>query len=196
MQQNEDSWRINRVRVFKKGLPDTRFMKLFKKSHAVSGLFILAIGLMLGLNLEAVLSSDNDTYEQLQKLENAFMIIQRQYVDEANAKELVESAVLGMLEELDPHSIYISSEEIDELQESYKGTFGGIGVLFEVIDDTIRVVSTVTAGPSEKVGLAAGDRIIAINDSSARSDLHRATFRNISKAKSAPKSTSPFIVRA
>lgn len=142
-------------------------MKLFKKSYTISGLFILAIGLVLGFNLEAALSPDNDTYEQLQKLENAFIIIQRQYVDEADPKELVESAVLGMLEELDPHSIYISSEEIDELQESYKGSFGGIGVLFEVINDTIRVVSTITDGPSDKVGLVAGDRIIAIDDTSA-----------------------------
>ncbi len=142
-------------------------MKLFKKSYALSGLFILSIGLILGLNLEAVLSPDNDTYEQLQKLENAFMIIQGQYVDEADPKKLVESAVLGMLEELDPHSIYISSEEIDELQETYKGSFGGIGVLFEVIDDTIRVVSIITDGPSDKVGIVAGDRIIAIDDSSS-----------------------------
>lgn len=142
-------------------------MSLFKKSHALAGTFILAIGLLLGLNMEAVLSPDNDTYEQLQKLENAFIIIQRQYVDEANAKDLVESAVLGMLEELDPHSIYFSPEEIEELQETYKGSFGGIGVLFEVIDDTIRVVSTIPDGPSDDVGIAAGDRIIAINDSSA-----------------------------
>jgi carboxyl-terminal processing protease len=154
-------------------------MKLFNKSHAVSGLFILAIGLMLGLNLEAVLSSDNDTYEQLQKLENAFIIIQRQYVDEADPKELVESAVLGMLEELDPHSLYISSEEIDELQETYKGSFGGIGVLFEVINDTIRVVSTITDGPSDKVGLIAGDRIIGINDSSAIGFTSRDVQKNL-----------------
>lgn len=154
-------------------------MKLFNRSHALSGLFILAIGLMLGLNLEAVLSSDNDTYEQLQKLENAFIIIQRQYVDEANPKELVESAVLGMLEELDPHSLYISSEEIDELQETYKGSFGGIGVLFEVISDTIRVVSTITDGPSDKVGLLAGDRIIGINDSSAIGFTSRDVQKNL-----------------
>ena len=154
-------------------------MKLFNRSHALSGLFILAIGLMLGLNLEAVLSSDNDTYEQLQKLENAFIIIQRQYVDEADPKELVESAVLGMLEELDPHSLYISSEEIDELQETYKGSFGGIGVLFEVINDTIRVVSTITDGPSDKVGLLAGDRIIGINDSSAIGFTSRDVQKNL-----------------
>lgn len=142
-------------------------MELLKKPYIISGAFILAIGLALGMNLEAVLSPSNDTYEQLQKLENAFMIINRQYVDESDPKELVEDAVNAMLKDLDPHSVYISSEEIDEIQESYKGSFGGIGVLFEVIKDTIRVVSTITDGPSDKVGLIAGDRIIAINDSSA-----------------------------
>jgi carboxyl-terminal processing protease len=65
------------------------------------------------MNLEAVLSSNNDTYEQLQKLENAFLIIQRQYVDESDPKTLVESAVNSMLEELDPHSVYISAVEIE-----------------------------------------------------------------------------------
>ena len=142
-------------------------MKLFKKAYIVPALFLLTIGLGLGMNLEAVLTSDNDTYEQLQKLENAFIIIQRQYVEKTDPKVLVESAIQGMLEEMDPHSIYISAEEIDELQESYKGSFGGIGILFEVIHDTIRVVSTVTDGPSDRVGIVAGDRIIAINDSSA-----------------------------
>ena len=129
--------------------------------------FILGIGLVLGMNLEAALSTNNDTYEQLQKLENAFIIIQRQYVDEADPKKLVERAVNGMLEELDPHSVYISPEEIEDIQESYKGSFGGIGVLFEVIDDTIRVVQTISEGPSSDVGILAGDRIITINDSSS-----------------------------
>jgi len=142
-------------------------MNLIKKSHVLLSVFILGIGLVLGMNLEAALSTNNDTYEQLQKLENAFIIIQRQYVDEADPKKVVERAVNGMLEELDPHSVYISPEEIQEIQESYKGSFGGIGVLFEVIDDTIRVVQTISEGPSYDVGILAGDRIISINDSSA-----------------------------
>ena len=142
-------------------------MNLFKKSYVLTSIFILGIGLVLGMSLEAALSTNNDTYEQLQKLENAFIIIQRQYVDEADPKKLVERAVNGMLDELDPHSVYISPEEIQEIQEGYKGSFGGIGVLFEVIEDTIRVVQTISEGPSYEVGILAGDRIIAINDSSA-----------------------------
>ena len=142
-------------------------MNLFKKSYVFLSVLILGVGLILGMNLEAALSTNNDTYEQLQKLENAFIIIQRQYVDESDPKKLVERAVNGMLEELDPHSVYISPEEIEEIQESYKGSFGGIGVLFEVIDDTIRVVQTISSGPSDNVGIIAGDRIIQIDDSSA-----------------------------
>ena len=142
-------------------------MNFFKKSHVFLSVLVLGVGLVLGMNLEAALSTNNDTYEQLQKLENAFIIIQRQYVDEADPKKLVERAVNGMLEELDPHSVYISPEEIQEIQESYKGSFGGIGVLFEVIDDTIRVVQTISSGPSDDVGILAGDRIVQIDDSSS-----------------------------
>ena len=154
-------------------------MNVFKRSYVFLSVLILGLGLVLGMNLEAALSTSNDTYEQLQKLENAFIIIQRQYVDEADAKKLVERAVNGMLEELDPHSVYISSEEIKEIQESYKGSFGGIGVLFEVIQDTIRVVSTISEGPSDKVGIVAGDRIIGINDSSAVGFSSREVQKNL-----------------
>ena len=141
-------------------------MKPIKKIYFIPAIFILIIGLVLGMRIDSVISS-NDAYEQLRKLENAFIIIQRQYVDEADPEKIVESAVEGMLEELDPHSVYISSKEIEEIQESYKGSFGGIGVLFEVINDSIRVVSTVTEGPSEKVGILAGDRIVQIDDTSS-----------------------------
>ena len=141
-------------------------MKPIKKIYFIPAVFILVIGLVLGMRIDSVISG-NDAYEQLRKLENAFIIIQRQYVDEADPEKIVESAVEGMLEELDPHSVYISSKEIEEIQESYKGSFGGIGVLFEVINDSIRVVSTVTEGPSEKVGIVAGDRIVQIEDTSA-----------------------------
>jgi carboxyl-terminal processing protease len=137
-----------------------------KKTYVIPGFVLLVIGLVLGMKIESVLS-DTDTYEQLRKLENAFLVIQRQYVDEADPKKLVDSAVNGMLAELDPHSVYISAEEIEEIQESYKGSFGGVGILFEIIRDTIRVVSTVADGPSEMVGVLAGDRIVAIDDTVA-----------------------------
>lgn len=121
---------------------------------------------MLGMKLESSLSGA-DTFDQLRKLKDAFVIINQQYVDDVSTKELAEDGIRGMLEALDPHSTYISREELAEIQESYQGSFGGVGIWFEVLRDTARIISTVSEGPSEAAGALAGDRIVAINDSSA-----------------------------
>lgn len=127
---------------------------------------VLAIGTGLGLTVDNLFGQD-DTYEQLQKMEDAFLLIHRQYVEEVDASELAESAILAMLQELDPHSSYIDVETIGRVQEDYRGTFGGIGIWFEAPpEDTAKVTSTIPDGPGEAVGLMAGDRMIAVNDSS------------------------------
>lgn len=144
-----------------------------KKKHSSKllifpALFLFGIGTLLGVKLESALSADEqDTIEQLRKLEDAFLIINKRYVEGVDAGKMAEDAILGMLEDLDPHSSYISAEEIAEIQESYQGSFGGIGITFEVPNDTAQVITTIEGGPSEATGLRAGDRIIAINDSSA-----------------------------
>lgn len=127
---------------------------------------VLLVGALLGMKLESSLSGA-DTFDQLRKLKDAFVIINQQYVDDVSSDELAEDAIKGMLEALDPHSSYISREELADLQESYQGSFGGVGIWFEVLRDTARVISTIGDGPSEKAGVLAGDRIVAINDSSA-----------------------------
>lgn len=127
---------------------------------------VLLVGTLLGMRLESSLSG-NDTFEQLRKLKDAFIIINQQYVDDVAASDLVEEGIRGMLDALDPHSSYISRAELQEIQESYQGSFGGVGIYFEVLRDTARVISTISEGPSEKVGVLAGDRIVAINDSNA-----------------------------
>jgi carboxyl-terminal processing protease len=127
---------------------------------------VLLVGTLLGMKLESSLSG-NDTFEQLRKLKDAFIIINQQYVDEVSAAELSEEAIRGMLEALDPHSSYISRAELQDIQESYQGSFGGVGIYFEVLQDTARVISTISEGPSEKAGVLAGDRIVGINDSNA-----------------------------
>lgn len=129
-------------------------------------LFLFGIGTLLGVKLESALS-EQDTIEQLRKLEDAFLIINKRYVEGVEAGQMAENAILGMLEDLDPHSSYISAEEIAEIQESYQGSFGGIGITFEVPNDTAQVITTIEGGPSEAAGLRAGDRIIAVNDSAA-----------------------------
>ena len=138
-----------------------------KKRYILPVLLLFAVGLFLGMKIESVLTSSADTYEQLRKLEDAFLIIDRQYVEDVNAKEIVENAINGILKDLDPHSSYISAEEIAEVQEGYQGSFGGIGVWFEAPpEDTARVTSTIADGPSEGVGVMAGDRMVAVEDSS------------------------------
>jgi carboxyl-terminal processing protease len=127
---------------------------------------VLLVGTLLGMKLESSLSG-NDTFEQLRKLKDAFIIINQQYVDEVSASELSEEAIRGMLDALDPHSSYISRAELQDIQESYQGSFGGVGIYFEVLQDTARVISTISEGPSEKAGVLAGDRIVGINDSNA-----------------------------
>lgn len=137
----------------------------FKKLFILPAIGLIAIGIVLGMKVDAVVSS-TDTFEQLQKLQDAFVLINRQYVDDVDSRQIAEDAILGMLEDLDPHSVFISAEDIPDVREEYQGSFGGVGIWFEVVNDTARVTSTITDGPSEKAGVMPGDRIVAVDDSS------------------------------
>ena len=101
-----------------------------------------------------------------QKLRMAEAAISQLYVDTVNEDALVESAIRGMLKDLDPHSAYSNAEETRELNEPLDGNFSGIGITFNMNNDTLYVIQTIAGGPSERVGVIAGDRIIAVNDSS------------------------------
>ena len=99
-----------------------------------------------------------------QKLRVAEAVISQFYVDTVNEEKLVEDAIRGMLDKLDPHSAYSNAEETRELNEPLEGNFSGIGISFNMSSDTLYVIQTIAGGPSERVGLLAGDRIIAVND--------------------------------
>lgn len=115
----------------------------------------------------------------LRKLQIAELAIQNLYVDTVNENKLVEDAIKGMVNSLDPHSSYLSAKEMKEFNEPLQGNFDGIGVQFNMVDDTLLVIQTVHGGPSEKVGVLAGDRIIAVNDTAiagvkmSRNDIMR-----------------------
>ena len=94
----------------------------------------------------------------------AEMAIKNLYVDTVNENKLVEDAIRGMLEKLDPHSSYSTAKETKAMNESLQGSFEGIGVQFNVAKDTLLVIQPVAKGPSEKVGVLAGDRIVSVND--------------------------------
>ena len=142
---------------------------------------LLTLGVILGMQIESAISSD-DTYESIQKLEKALRVISRRYVDEVDTASLAEEAIEGMLENLDPHSIYIDADRMRDVNEDFNASFEGIGISYEFIPgdderDTLAVLNPIPGGPSDKAGLWSGDRIIAVDDSSAigfgRGDVER-----------------------
>lgn len=100
----------------------------------------------------------------LRKLQIAEFAINNLYVDTLNESKLVEDAIRGMLKELDPHSSYTPAKDVQKLTEPLQGSFEGIGVQYNMINDTLLVIQPVTNGPSEKKGIIAGDRIVLVND--------------------------------
>lgn len=105
-----------------------------------------------------------EEFTPAQKLRMAEYVIEKFYVDDVNSSELVENAIKGMLEHLDPHSSYTDPEETSEMTEQLDGEFEGIGIQFQMKEDTLYVIQTIAGGPSERVGILAGDRIVMVND--------------------------------
>jgi carboxyl-terminal processing protease len=99
------------------------------------------------------------------KINNILDVIESNYVDSVNRKDLVEAAIPAILKKLDPHSVYIPAKDLKRANEPLEGNFEGIGISFNMLTDTILVISTIPGGPSEKVGLQAGDKILYVNDS-------------------------------
>ena len=120
-------------------------------------LLAFAVMLTLGAIAERIPSS-------ISKLLNAEYAIKSCYVDSVDENKLVEDAIIGMLEKLDPHSQFTTAKETQELEEPLQGEFSGIGIQFNLKQDTLYVIQTIPNGPSERVGMLPGDRIIYVND--------------------------------
>ena len=128
---------------------------------------LLACALLLsGAKATAQTRVDIGANSPLRKLQIAEWAINNLYVDSVDEKKLVEDGIRGMIEKLDPHSSYSTPKEVKAMNEPLAGNFEGIGVQFNMIEDTLLVIQPVTNGPSEKVGIQAGDRIVAVNDTS------------------------------
>src|SRR5690606_1251776 len=99
------------------------------------------------------------------KLSRVLDIIESDYVDTVNRNALIEEAIPVMLRKLDPHSVYIPATDLAQANEPLQGNFDGIGVSFNMLTDTVLIISTIPGGPSEKAGIIPGDKIILVNDS-------------------------------
>lgn len=121
----------------------------------------LAIGLLLGSNLNSGSPvKENSSYSKMQEIIN---LIDREYVDTIESKKLFEKTITDMLHELDPHSNYIPFEDLKAVNEQIDGKFGGVGIRFSIIRDTLCVTNVIPFSPSDKAGVRAGDKILEIN---------------------------------
>jgi carboxyl-terminal processing protease len=127
----------------------------------------LVVGILIGIYLPGKNLAPQSASIRLKndKLQYILRVIEDRYVDSVNKNDLEEAAIPAMLKKLDPHSIYIAAKDLKRANEPLQGNFDGIGISFNMLTDTILVISTIPGGPSEKVGLQAGDKIIFINDS-------------------------------
>lgn len=99
-----------------------------------------------------------------QKFDEVLTYVNRMYVDTVNPQQLTDAAIIALLEKLDPHSTYISKEEVDDANSSINGSFVGIGIRFQILKDTLMVVATIPGGPSEKLGIKPGDKIMKVDN--------------------------------
>lgn len=127
---------------------------------------VLVVGILVGVSLREEPGRTSLTvYPQTDKLSSILNYIEDQYVDTVSMNNLVETTIPTLLKNLDPHSVYIPASELNEVNEPLDGGFDGIGITFNMPNDTIIVITTIPGGPSERVGLESGDRIVTINDS-------------------------------
>jgi len=123
---------------------------------------VVAFGMFVGARFTRSTGSmsDGDPESLFQEV---LMLVNREYVDQPNSKKLTQAAIEGMLKELDPHSAFIPAEEVKRSNEDLEGNFEGIGIEFNILNDTIIVVTPISGGPSEQLGIHAGDRIVQID---------------------------------
>ena len=127
---------------------------------------ILGLGLLIGYFANTLLKDSNNV-QNSDKFDQVLQYAENNYFEPVDRDVLVEKAIVGMLNELDPHSIYITSEEQMGISDQFRGNFDGIGIEFQLINDSITVVSAISGGPGESVGLLPGDRIVEINGESS-----------------------------
>ncbi len=128
---------------------------------------ILTIGIAAGILIGATFASNDTTssayMKGVMKFREVMSLIDRSYVDQIDSDKMVETAVTKMLEELDPHTVYVSTKDVELSNSDLKKEFEGVGIEFNIFRDTIVVLAPLSGGPSEKVGLMAGDKIVTVD---------------------------------
>lgn len=148
-------------------------MKNKRNSALILLPFLIAVGIGCGIFIGRYITTKSLTAKE-EKLRTVLRLIQSDYVDELNMDSLIEATFPEIMTSLDPHSAYIPSEELQAVNDDLSGSFSGVGVSFQILNDTVQVIEVVPGGPAEKVGILAGDRII-------KADTTNLTGKNISQ---------------
>lgn len=125
----------------------------------------LAVALVAGMWIGSSFFNSRHSWDARTKLDTILDLIDKNYVDEIDTDSILEASFSGLMSHLDPHSVYIPASDLQSVNEELEGSFSGIGISFNMLGDTINVLEVISGGPSEKVGILPGDRIITINDS-------------------------------
>lgn len=146
-------------------------MKKYKKAFFI---FITILTCLLFVSF-----SNSNTIAKLKSLSYIIRLVENYYVDEVDLGEILDGAIHGFLDELDPHSSYINSKDFQYMQESLQGEFEGIGIEFAILDGYITVISPIPGTPSDKAGLIGGDKIVKINNQSAYKITQDEVFKKL-----------------
>ncbi|MBL4668190.1 MAG: S41 family peptidase, partial [Flavobacteriales bacterium] len=139
------------------------FLPLIIAGSIVLGIFLSAFLTPSNVNDRTLIFPQNKRFNTATKLNEILNFIENTYVDSVDKKELTEESIKSMLATLDPHSYYIPAKEFDGMNESLEGNFDGIGVEFRIKNDTVLIISPIANGPSDRLGIKAGDRIVKVD---------------------------------
>jgi carboxyl-terminal processing protease len=139
---------------------------------------IVVVSLFAGMQINKLISADN-IYDQITKFGDVLSYIDKFYVDDVDTGKLTAAAITGMLNTLDPHSIYIPPRQYERVVEEFRGKFEGVGISFRILNDTITVIEPIAGGPSARMGVLSNDRIVKINDTSSVRWTDRQVMRSL-----------------
>ena len=148
---------------------------------------LLVAGILMGLYINKGVLKPQVNVEGGSKFDEAMWYVGNDYVEVPDVQKLQDKAIAAMMEELDPHSAFVSLDEFNEINDPLLGSFDGIGVQFRLEKDTIAIVNVIKGGPSERVGILAGDRIIYVDDTLVASK--KLTNEDVMRKLKGPKNT-------
>ena len=137
-----------------------------KRFSTITVASLVMVSVFGGMEINELISGD-DIYAQLNKFKDILILTEKNYIEPVETKELTEAAIAGLLDKLDPHSVYIAPRNFERVTEEFKGKYEGIGISFRILNDTITVLEPIGGGPSARLGILSNDRIVNINGESA-----------------------------